>query len=135
MFSRRRLSSTSRDDPASGVSALVGIPRGAGRRFHRTLHRNVDLRGEHHVVAPTAGEGFADDDLRFALRVGVGGVDEVDAGIEGGVDRRDRGVVVEFAPTAEHHRPETQRADLGFRFVRGCGTPWVRLYALTIYPS
>ena len=33
-------------------------------------------------------------------------------GVEGGVDRRDRRVVVGFAPTAEHHRAEAQRADL-----------------------
>ena len=44
------------------------------------------LRGEHDVVAPAARQRLADDDLRLALRVDVGGVDEVDAGIQGGVD-------------------------------------------------
>jgi hypothetical protein len=44
-------------------------------------HREVDLAGEHHVIALPAGEGLADDLLRLAGGVDVGGVDEVDAGV------------------------------------------------------
>jgi hypothetical protein len=55
------------DDPAPRVSALVRVASGAYRRIHRNAHLDVDLRREHHVVAPAAGEGLADDDLQFAL--------------------------------------------------------------------
>ena len=60
------------DDPAAGVAALVGV----------VAHRAVDLRGEDDVVAPPAGERLADDLLGLAARVDVGGVDEVDPGVE-----------------------------------------------------
>jgi hypothetical protein len=56
-----------------------------------------------------------DDLLRLALRVDVGGVDEVDPGVEGSVDDADRVVVIAVPPGAEHHRAETQRADLHAR--------------------
>jgi hypothetical protein len=55
---------------------------------------------------------LADDLLGLAERVDVGGVDEVDAGIERGVDDADAVVVVGIAERPEHHRPETQGADL-----------------------
>ena len=58
------------------------------------------------------GEGLAHDVLGLAARVDVGGVDEVDPGVERAVDDPDRVVVVGVAPGAEHHRPEAQRADL-----------------------
>ena len=45
-------------------------------------------------------------------RVDVGGVDEVDPGVERRVDDPDRLVVVGVAPRAEHHRAEAERADL-----------------------
>ena len=45
-------------------------------------------------------------------RVDVGGVDEVDPGVEGGVDDPDRLVVIRLSPGAEHHRAEAQLADL-----------------------
>lgn len=81
-------------------------------------HDAVDLRGEHHVVAP-AGERLAGDLLRLAARVDVGGVDEVDTGVEGGVD--DPGAVagVLVAPLAEHHRPGAVRRDLYARRAKG----------------
>ena len=72
----------------------------------------MHLGGEHDVVAAAAGERLADDLLRLAARVDVGGVDEVDAGVEGRVDDRDALVVVRVAPGAEHHRPEAERGDL-----------------------
>jgi hypothetical protein len=54
-------------------------------------------------------EDLADDLLRLAGRVDVGGVDEVDAGVQGAVDDADGVVVVGVAPGAEHHRAEAQR--------------------------
>ena len=90
------------DDPAARVAELVGV----------LAHRAVDLGREHDVVAPAAGERLADDLLGLAARIDVGGVDEVDPGIERAVDDPDRLLVVGVAPCAEHHRPEAQRADL-----------------------
>jgi hypothetical protein len=45
----------------------------------------------------------------------VGGVDEVDASVEGAVDDADRVVLVVVAPRAEHHGAEGERADLHSR--------------------
>jgi len=85
------------DDPSARVAAVVGV----GAHWHR------HLCCQHHVVA-TVREGLADDLLRFAGRIDVGGVDEVDAGIQGAVDDADAVVVVGVAPGAEHHRAEAQ---------------------------
>ena len=74
-------------------------------------HLTVQLCGQDDVVAP-AGERLADDLLRFAGGVDVGRVDEVEAGVEGGMDDADALVVVPIAEPAEHHRAEAQRADL-----------------------
>jgi hypothetical protein len=57
---------------ATRVAALVGV----------IAHRHVDLAGKHDVVALAAGERLADNDLRFAGRVDVGSVDEVDPGVQ-----------------------------------------------------
>ena len=76
---RRSVASTSRDDPAARVAELVRV----------VAHRAVHLGREHDVVAP-AFERLADDLLGLAARVDVGGVDEVDAGVERAVDDADR---------------------------------------------
>src|SRR3954470_339611 len=60
------------DDPASGATALVGV----------LAHRHEELGGEHDIVT-AALEGLADDLLRLASRVDVGGVNEVDALVQG----------------------------------------------------
>jgi hypothetical protein len=70
-----------------------------------------ELGGQDDVVA-AAVEGLADDLLRLAGRVDVGGVDEVDPGVERAVDDADRVVVVGVAPGAEHHRAEAELRDL-----------------------
>jgi hypothetical protein len=72
----------------------------------------VELRREHDVVAPPAGQRLADDLLRLAARVDVGRVDEVDPGVERAVDDPHARVVVGLAPRAEHHGAEAQRADV-----------------------
>ena len=86
------------DDPAARVAPLVRV----------LAHRVVELGREDDVVAPAAGERLADDLLGLALPVDVGGVDEVDAGVERRVDDADRLVVVGVAPRAEHHRAEAE---------------------------
>ena len=90
------------DDPAARVAPVVRV----------VAHLAVHLAGEHDPVALAAGEGLADDLLRLALRVHVGGVDEVDPRVERPVDDPDRLVVVGVAPRAEHHRPEAHRSHL-----------------------
>ena len=59
------------DDPAARVAAVVGV----------VVHRDVDLGRQHDVVA-AALERLADDLLGLAGGVHVGGVDEVDPGVQ-----------------------------------------------------
>jgi hypothetical protein len=89
------------DDPAPRVAALV----------RPVAHREVDLGGEHDVVA-AALERLPDDLLGLAHGVHVGGVDEVDARVECGVDDPDGVVVVGVADRAEHHGAQAVDADL-----------------------
>ena len=84
------------DDVAAGVALGVGVG---------LVHRAVDLGGEENAGAlAVAGEGLADDFLAAAAGVDVGGVDDVDAGVEGGVDDADG--VLEFGAASEVHGPE-----------------------------
>ena len=87
-------------DPASRISLLVRI----------LAHRPVHLGGQHDVVAP-AFQCLADDLLRLAAAISVGGVDEVDAGVQGFMDDADAVVVVGIAQSAEHHRAQAIGAD------------------------
>ena len=87
-------------DPAAGSAALVRV----------LAHRHEELRGEEHVVA-AALAAPPDDLLGHAAGVDVGGVDEVDAGVEGAVDDAGGVVAVVVAPGAEHHRAEAQGTD------------------------
>ena len=93
------------DDPAAGIAELVRV----------VADRPVDLGGEDHVVALAAGKRLADDLLGLTSAENVGGVDEVDPGVERAMDDPDAPVVVGVAPGAEHHRAEAQRADLDSR--------------------
>ena len=108
------------DDPPPGVATLVGV----------VSHRHVDLAGEHDAFALTCGERLANDLLGFAGGVDVGGVDEVDPGIERAVDDADALVVILGAPLAEHHRAEAQLADRDARAsqdsVLHCCSCWFR---------
>ena len=88
------------DDPAARVALPVGV----------LAHRVVELGGEDHVVAAAAGERLADDLLGLALPVDIGGVDEVDPGVQRGMDDPNRLVVIRVAPRAEHHRAEAELA-------------------------
>jgi hypothetical protein len=94
-------------DPTPRVAPLVRV----------VTHRVVELGGEDDVLAAAGGERFADDLLGLALPVDVGGVDEVDAGVERRVDDPYRLAVIGVAPGAEHHRAEAKPAD------RDAGSP------------
>jgi len=77
----------------------------------RVAHVALELGGEYEVVAAPL-EGLAHDLLGLAGRVDIGGVDEVDAGIERGVDDGGAVVVVGIVHAPEHHRPQAEVADL-----------------------
>ena len=102
------------DDPTARAAAVVGV----------LAHRHEELGGEHDVVA-AALERLADDLFGLAGRVDVGGVDEVDPGVQRAVDDADRVVVVGVAPGAEHHRAEAQLARPGRRCVRAGGSSMI----------
>ena len=88
-------------DPAPRVAPLVRV----------IAHRPIDLGREHDVVA-AALERLADDHLGLTGRVAVGGVHEVDPGIQRLVDDADAVVVVRITNGgSEHHRAEGIRAD------------------------
>ncbi len=91
-------------DPAARAASMVAL----------VAHLVEELGGEHDVVAPAL-ERPADDLLALAAAVDVGGVDEVDAGIERAVDHAHALVVVAVAHLPEHHRPEALGADLDAR--------------------
>ena len=76
----------------------------------------ADLGREDPAVASGRDRG-ADDRLRRALGVDVGGVDEIDAGVERRVDDALRGRGV--GAVAEHHRAEAEFARLRDRCRRG----------------
>jgi hypothetical protein len=88
-------------DPPARAAAPVRV----------VAHRHEELGRQDDVVAPAL-ERLADDLLRLAGRVDVGGVHEGDPGVEREVDDADRVVVVGVAPRAEHHRAEAKLRDL-----------------------
>jgi len=87
--------------PPARVAAFVGI----------LAHRVVELGGQDDVVAPPAGERLAHDLLGLAPRVDIGGVYEIDPGVERAVDGAEGFVMVRVAPGPEHHGPQAQLAD------------------------
>jgi hypothetical protein len=71
----------------------------------------VHLACQRHIVTPAACQGLADDHLGLTSGVDIGGVDEVDPGIQRPVDDPDTLGVVFGAPLAEHHGAQAQAAD------------------------
>ena len=65
-----------------GVDLLVDLL--AGEAAARLVHREEELRGEDELLASEALEDFPPGRLRRAGAVDVGGVEEVDADLEGG---------------------------------------------------
>ncbi|MGX1224141.1 hypothetical protein RKD42_005400 [Streptomyces ambofaciens] len=89
------------DQPATRGALVVGL----------VAHRHACLRGQHDVV-PAPGDRLADHLLRLAAAVHVGGVDQVDPRLQGGVDEGG-GLLLGGAPdAAEVHGAERERADL-----------------------
>ena len=88
-------------DPAPGVAPLVGV----------IAHRACTLGRQDDVVAASL-ERLAHDLFGLAAGVRVGGVDEVDPGVQRLVDDADRVVVVGVADGPEHHRAERVGTDL-----------------------
>jgi len=73
-------------------------------------HRHEELGGQDDAVT-APGEGVADDAFGLAGGVDVGGVDEVDAGVQSLEDDADRVSFVGISPRAEQHRAQAQGAD------------------------
>src|SRR5664280_1237668 len=97
---RSEFSTAVMHDPSPGGTLLVRV--GA--------HRAADLRREDHVVTASL-QRATDGLLRVSVR--VGGVDEVDAGVERLVDDPDRVLGVGVADlSGEHKRAERVGADL-----------------------
>ena len=93
------------DDVAAAVAAGVGVFR---------IHGAVHLGREDDLVATTVPlERLARDLLALAEGVDVGGVEEVDAGVEGAVDNRVR--LFGLGTPAEHHAAEAEARDLHTR--------------------
>ena len=90
------------DDPPARVTGHVGVGP----------HRSVELGGQHHVLPPASGQSLGHDLLGLAGGVHIGRVDEVDTGIESGVDDTDAVVVITVPPSAEHHGPQAQGGDV-----------------------
>ena len=82
--------------PAPRQAAPVGI----------VAHGIGELGGEHPVL-PVVGDGAADHVFRIAVRIGIGGIDEVDAGLARLGDDPRRGRLV--GRSAEHHGAEADR--------------------------
>ena len=72
-------------------------------------HGPPHLGGQHHLVAPVL-EGLAHDALGFAAVVHIGGVDEIDAAIQGLVNDADGFFLVGGA--TEHHGAQAQARNL-----------------------
>ena len=70
----------------------------------------MDLGRDDHAGAVNRRQGFADDLFGLALGVHVGGVNEIDTGVERLVDDLDRLIVVGVAPPTKHHGAETEGA-------------------------
>ena len=73
----------------------------AGEALVLVVHREVELCREHVGVARPRFEHVAEERLRRPERVDVGGVDEVDAGVERGVDAGPRLVVRDAAAVGQ----------------------------------
>ena len=103
---------------AQMLRATVDLPRAAGPRV-------AALGGHDHVVAPAA-QRLGDQplvvaDVVLALGVGVGGVDQLAAGVQRGVDRADRLLLRGASPQRHGHRAQPDREDVGVaEAARGC---------------
>jgi len=84
-------------DPPPRRTEMVGVV---------VAERNTELDGDYDVVAPPVRQRLAQDLLRLAGGIAIGGIDEVDAGVQRLADDLDRFVVIGVAERAEHHRAE-----------------------------
>jgi hypothetical protein len=85
------------EQPATRAAAMIAL----------VAHRQARLRGQHDVVA-AAGDGLADHLFRLTAAVDVGGVDEVDPGLEGSINDAGHIVLGGAAHRAEVHRAERE---------------------------
>src|ERR1035437_6551695 len=92
---------TCRHDPSARVPLSIRV----------TPHGTMHLGGQNDLFPCGLCQGLSDDLLGLTRGVDVGGVDEVDAGIESPVNDADRLVMIGGSPGPEHHGPQAQWAD------------------------
>jgi hypothetical protein len=103
-----------RSQPAKAVLArLADVQRRQTSSVRAVLQRDVQLGGQHHLVATrrVISEPAAEDRLRGAGAVDIGGVKEVDARLERSV--HDRTAVLLIGVPAEVHRAQREATYLG----------------------
>lgn len=85
-----------------GLRHDMGTRSAAGVRAF--AHRPQNLGRDHHLVARNAevADGLTKDPLALAARIDIGGVDEIDAGVEGRLDQRVGLVLAQLADLAPH---------------------------------
>ncbi len=76
--------------------------------------QDAELHADHDLVAVPAAECFAQQQLVVPHAVEVAGVEEVQPGVERGVDRRDAlGLVGRSVEVGHAHQAEPERRDVG----------------------
>ncbi len=97
----------------AGLDGLADVlAGGAGGVRAGAVHCQPDLRRQHNLLPPP-GQGLPHDSLRGPGAVLVGGVQEVDAGVQGGLDDRQRFLLRRHI--AEHHAAQAELGDLQAR--------------------
>ncbi len=105
----------------AGVDLVEDVPARSARAVGPGVHPPERLGGDHHLAARNVQvlERLAEDLLGLAIVIDVGGIDEVDAGVERCLDQRIGLVLRELADAApdtlaaaaEGHRAEAQFGD------------------------
>jgi len=104
-------------EPTQAVlAALDDVSAAQAHVVDLGAHASPHFGGKHHLVS-FALERFPQDLLRLAIGIDVGGIEEIDPGIEGHVDQTLRSRLIEAADlfpiplSAKAHRPQAQFRD------------------------
>jgi hypothetical protein len=120
--------------PEGVLDAADDAPPGGASAAWVVARLEADLRREHDVVPPAPGERLTDDLLGLAGGVDIGGVDEVDACVQGGVDDPDR-LAAAGSPQAPNIIAPRHSFEPRRRCVPACGVPCVLLELLGAAPG
>ena len=96
--------------PQRGVDGVEQVLPGQAAVVRSVAHRKERLRGDHHLIARReVGQRASHDLFTDAAGIHVGGVEEVDAGVERTLDERAAGGLGQY-PAAPRRRSEGHRA-------------------------